>query len=565
MAIMEIANSRHPEYDADNSEWIKWRRAYNGGREFLTAYLQKLSSRELDEDFDIRKKLSYVPKYASAAINEIKNSIFQRMSDVIRTGGPDNLSRSILGELGGVDLQGSTMNTFMGTSVLLELLIMRKVGVLTDAPDDLGVTLQDKGDKHPFFTMYPRESILNWRYKMVGGVRRLISVLLAEDYETESGAMLTGSITTRYRLMTCQNNGTVKVDFYEKGDADPSESVILQMAEIPFHIFEIPYSLMQDVADYQIALMNLESSDISIAMKSNYPLYYEYYDPRTEPQYAKPPTTGGSDGTAVTQEASKTREVSIGGTQGRRVPKDLAAPGFINPASETLIVSMKKGDALKNDIYRMVNLNLENSARSAESKKEGLRTLESNLSFLGEVLQKGELVLGKFWCAFEGKTPDVMIAYPKNYDLKTADQRLEEADKYKKQMQSIPSVEFKRQIAKKIVRTLLGSETSYSVMQAIEREIEAAQTLTTDPDVIAAMHMEGLVAGEEASVAAGFSKGSFEKAKTEHAERLKLIADSQGGPENASPARGISDAGTSKGEKVGKKQRGNGKVGGGTK
>lgn len=549
----------HADYSDDCYEWEKWRLAYKGGRKFVTKYLQKLSSRELNEDFTTRSAMTYVPKYAAAAINEIKNSIYQRMIDVTRTGGADSFTSAVLGEIGGVDLCGTKMNTFMGSKVLLELLIMGKVGVLVDSPSDLGMTIKDKGRLHPFVTMYTRENILNWRYQILNGVRRLTSLLLSEKYDEETEYGLSSDCKKRYRLLQ-RLDGAVKVSFFMEEEEEPYEVHTLAIPEIPFHVFEIEYSLMQDVADYQIALMNLESSDISLAMKSNYPIYYEFFDPRYEQEFAKTPHSG--DGTAAEQNKSRTKEIAIGGTQGRRISKDLDAPGFINPSPETLTVSMKKGDAIKDDIYRLVNLNLENSARSAESKRESQRTLESSLSFLGTLLEDGELAIAEHWSQFEGSTSKTVIAYPGSYDLKSQAQRIEEAEKCGKLMKDIPSQTYKKELAKRIVRTMIGNDSTSDTIRKADAEIDSAMTMTTDPDTLVAMHEAGLVAGEEASVAAGFSKGSFEKAKAEHLERVKAIADAQGA---ADPARGVKDMGTSKGEKVGKPQRGNGKVGGGSK
>jgi hypothetical protein len=45
---------------------------------------------------------------------------------------------------------------------------------------------------------------------------------------------------------------------------------------------------MEDIADYQIALMNLESSDINYMLKSNFPFYVEQYDPRAEMNFGRP-------------------------------------------------------------------------------------------------------------------------------------------------------------------------------------------------------------------------------------------------------------------------------------
>lgn len=563
---MLISACLHPDYSENSLDWQKWRLAYLGGRTFIDRYLQQLSSRETSDDFLRRKNCTFVPKYAAAAINEIKNSIYQRMADVTRIGGPDTYVKACSGLVGGVDLQGTQMNAFIGTNVLLEMLLMRRVGVLVDAPADLGSTLLDKGDKHPFFTIYTVENIRSWKYELVSNVRTLVSVLLREYYEVESEYGLVSEKKERYRLLQLDPSGRVKVSFFEGEDlTTPVEITYLNLKKIPFHIFEIESSLMQDAADYQIALLNLESSDISMAMKGNYPFFYEYFDPKSDPEYSKGPSVPGGTGVAAAQNASKSREVAIGATQGRRYPIGLDAPGFVNPSPETLVVSMQKGENLKQDIYRIVNLTLENNARSAESKKESKSSLESGLSYLGLILQKGEMCLAEYWNNFENTSRAVTVKYPETYSLKTQQEKLDEADALTKQMNKIPSRKYKELLAKKIARILVGSETDYSTMREIEKEITDATTLTCDPEVLVAMHDAGMVSTEDAALAAGFTKASVEQAKKDHADRIKRIMDAQGGPQNASPAAGANDFGTSKGEKVGKPKRGDGKVGGRTK
>ncbi len=155
-----LIKSRYPWYLKSLSEWTKWRLTYEGGQAFINTYLHKLSSRESDPDFESRKAQTYCPAFAAAVVDEIKNSIYQRMPDIKRVGGSKTYQQACIGELYGVDLDSSSMNYYLGTETLTELLIMSKVGILIDNASDLGLTLQDKGNKHPYLGMYPIESIL---------------------------------------------------------------------------------------------------------------------------------------------------------------------------------------------------------------------------------------------------------------------------------------------------------------------------------------------------------------------------------------------------------------------
>ena len=552
-----ISQIKHPEYTEEYNDFCKWRSAYNGGRKFIDDYLKPLSRRETTDDFAARKQIAYVPKFAASAINKIKNAIYSRMTNVKRVGGPTSYHDACEGMLGGVDLNGSTMNMFMGTDVLIDLMIMRKVGVLVDAPQYEGKTLLDKGNGHPFVSMYQRENIRSWKWTFQGSRKVLTSLLLEEAVEIENEYGLPSGTTCRYRHMQLTNRG-VSVTFYAKDQKEPESQVVLSIPRIPFEFLEIPVSLMQDVSDYQAALMNIESSDISFVMKANYPFFYEYYNQKAEPEGMKVVAVPTADGTVADQQPARQREVATGATQGRRYPQGVDSPGFVNPSPETLEVSMKKGEQLKDDIYRLVNLNLENTARSAESKEKDEHTVEDSLSFFGLTLQKAEIRIGELWAMFEGSKAYPKVTYPEEYSLKSPEERNEEAEQLTKRKDDIPSDTYKKAVSKKIARLTVGTEVSASDWKKITSEIDSAETLTTNPDQVLADHEAGLVGDETASLARGYKKGEVEKARKDRAERIKLTLEAQGGPENASGARGAGEFGGASGadEKIGKPKRG---------
>jgi len=570
MAI-QINTVYHPDYSSGINEWQKWRLAYEGGAQFIQLYLTKLSNRETESDFTARKNIAYVPKFAAAAIDQIKNAIYQRMSDVVRSGGPTTYQDACKGLLGGVDLKGSMMDTFMGTDVLRELLVMKRVGILLDAPVYQGKTLLDKGDNHPYLTMYCSERIQSWNCVLENNICYLSSVLLSEDTCSENEYGLTDGLITRYRLMQRLPYGQgVKVTFFNPVYDDrtktttyqPQESYNLALSEIPFHIACIPVSLMQDVANYQISLMNVESSDIAFLMKANYPFFYEFYDIKAEPPLYKPVGVPGATGES-TDNASRPVERQSGASQGRKYPKGVEPPGFTNPNPETLKVSMAKEEQLKEDIFRLVNLNLQNAARSAESKIESQRTLESSLSFLGLILQKAEMCLGKLWAEFEGSDPPT-VTYPENYSLRSEAERQTEADTLSKAKNDSSSITYKKAIEKKIVRLRVGPDVSNKEWKTIETEIDSAKCFVTQPADIVAAHEEGLVDDVTAAVGLGFDKSVIEQAKKDRAEKIALTLEAQGGAQNRGASAGAPEFGgaSSSQEKDGLPKRGAAKGGG---
>src|SRR5271166_7102831 len=97
-------------------------------------YLKKFSKREYDIDFNDRLEMTPIPAFARLAINDVRNSIFQRMRDITRRGGSSSYQSAVAGLNLGVDKRGLNMNAFLGVKVLTDLLIMCRVGVSIDAP-----------------------------------------------------------------------------------------------------------------------------------------------------------------------------------------------------------------------------------------------------------------------------------------------------------------------------------------------------------------------------------------------------------------------------------------------
>ena len=555
----DVTESIHWRYSNSHEDWVKFRLTFEGGKKFIEQYMVKLSAREGTTDFKNRKDIAYCPNAAKAAIKDITQSIFQPMSDVIRAGGSDSYRSAINGEKGGVDYHGSSMSAFIGSEIINELLIIGKIGVLVDNHKDLGTTEADLQDKHPYLAAYKAEDILNWS---ISDQRKGFDALLLREFHEELDDFgLSAGIVKRFRYMRRMEDG-VLVQFFNE-DGDLINTVKLQIAKIPFVLFEIEDSLLRDISDYQIALMNMESSDISFSLKANFPFYYEYYDALMTPPGKKKPANPNATG-AESETTAKKEEIAVGGLHGRKIHKDFNPPGFINPDPDTLRVSMEKQQQIKDDIRALVNLNLATlnpRRQSAESKDHDTKSLEASLSFIALILQRGEQEIAELWVLFDGKTKSVRVTYPKNYSLKTEEDRRDEATELDKLADKVPSETFRREIKKKIAKALLSGAVTDEQMDKILKEIEDSEVLTSDPNMILSAHKEGLVDDITASTAIGFDgQKVVPKAKEDRAERIKLTMEAQGGPENASSSRGAPefDKGQddSSAEKDGKAKRG---------
>jgi hypothetical protein len=523
---------------ASYSDWQKYRYIEEGGDDFIAAYLESYSDRENTIDFDTRKSITPVPGFSAGAVNDIKNAIYQRMGGITRDGGSQLYQRVMRGQIGGVDLLGASMNFFIGNEVLSELLFMGKVGVYVDMPViEEESTLSDTQALHPYYYVYAAEDILNWRFSHRGSFLEFEALLLREKvlkYDEFSG--LPDEDYVRLRLLTVED-GEVWVRFYDESGNQidmegnsTTEAVTLGLKRIPFVLIELNRSLLTDIANHQIALLNMESSDVAYSLKSNFPFYIEEQDRIASP-HLKSDTSDGEDD----------HEVIVGGTTGRTYPKGATPPDFINPSSEPLQASMEKQKRLKEDIRTLVNLTLSSiqpKYASGTSKALDERGLESGLSFIGLILEHAERQLASYFAEYEGSEEIPTIKYPEQYALKTDEDRLNEAEKAYDVMIKLPSEKAQREMLKLITSGLLEAKISQEEMEQIIKQIEAAQYLSSEPGVIHKDHEKGLVSTMTASQARGYNaKKEVPQANIDHSARIARIKEAQ----SNDGARGVDD------------------------
>lgn len=572
-----VAKIQHPTYLADAINWRKWRATKEGGDYYLDTYLYKYQDEE-EEEFSKRKKISYIPAFAKMGVLEVRNSIYQRMADIIRTGGSSDYQTTIQGKNHGVDFLGSSMNTFMGVKVLEEMLFMQKVGIYVDMPVKRGNTVADNFGIRPYLYIYKVEDILSWTFDEKPGPNQFLSLLLRDwvmDYDHE--LMLPIGMVSRYRYYWIDpNDGYVYARFFdensneidlETGETVPDSTIRLNIKRIPFVYLDMGTSLLNDVANHQIALANLASSDMQYCIGANFPFYTEQYDPKSVATHLK-----GAFEDEVDEDTGE-KKVTVGTKRGRRYPKDTDRPEFISPPTEPLQASMEKQSQIKGEIRMLLNLALSSLATkmaSAESKSADQLPLESGLSYIGLLLEDGERQISEIWTLYEnnnenkGKTPT--IKYPTAYSLKTDEERFKEVDELNKLKASVPSNTFKKEVGKQIVHVMFRHKVDSTVISKIEKEIDAAEIPVINEMLIEKHVTIGILAPDDAATAMGYPEGTVEKAQEYQAKRLELIRKSQAPGEGAgaqenendmnSGARGVDDESVDpKGEAAAEKEK----------
>lgn len=536
-----IQNSVHPLYTIASDNWQKYRYIKDGGQEFIDEYLVKFSERETTTKFEARRKMAPNPSFAAGAITDVKNAIFQRMVDTTRLGGTDSFRQTMSGEYGGVDLKGANMNFFIGNDILPELLFMGKIGVYVDMPTiDPGSTLVDTETKHPYFYTYMAEDIRNWRLSQVGETSEFDLLLLRERVLTYDDFGLPEKDLARYRLLIRADGGVyVRFFSYDGKEIDvngePTDAPrFLEIPKIPFVTFELNHSLLTDIANHQIALLNLESSDVSYALLANIPHYIEQQSKMSSPHLKSVEDSGGME--------TNSREMEIGGMTGRSYAQGLDAPQFIHPSPEPLKASIDKQTQLKSDIRTLVQLalsDLQPKFASAASKEFDQHGLEAGLSYIGLVLEHGEQQLAEIYSNYEKSRDVAKITYPRRYSLKSDAERLEEAKKLQEIITTVPTKDGQKRISKLIIEKLFASKISQRELDALYTEIDAADYVTSDPETVLNDHERGLVSTLTASKARGYdAEKEVEQAKKDHAERIRRINEAQ---TSGDQSRGVQD------------------------
>jgi hypothetical protein len=572
----------------DHLEWEKWRLTYRGGRKYIDKFLEKIDRQENNKDFEVRKRMAPLPTFAKAALNDVRNAIFQRMRDIVRRDGSDQYLRAISGLDNGVDFRGSTMNAFMGNNVLTELLVMGRVGVYVDSPvinrDDGSMpSLADvrQSGFRPYLYLYQAEDILSWRCSKPEDQSEFQALLLRDTcLDFDQDTLLPLQAFERFRLLWIDSeDGLVRLQFLDgdghgiTADGRPeTEPTVLNLNRIPFVMPTIGDSLLRDVCQHQLALLNLASRDVAFAMKANFAFYIEQRDLRAVGDHLK--HNVNPDGTAEAGgQPNHLREIQVGTTQGRSYDLRADAPSFINPSSEPLESSMKLQAKLEGDIRRLVNLavaNLSSSRQSAESKSFDNQGLEAGLSFIGLVLESAERRVADFWASYESENVRsrqiATIKYPDRYSLKTDGERIDEAKNLTELIQQTPSTTARKELWKSILTILLGGRVSVDSMNEIFEQIDRAGFTTSDPDTIIRAVEAGLSGEATASLALGFNEDEVDKARVDHAARLIRINESQSaergstnengddGDDNPG-ARGITDLDPDKGKGSASKER----------
>ena len=535
---------RHPEYSESISDWVKWRLCYNGGEEFKDQYLFKYSKREEDDDFASRKLLTYVPGHARAVINIIRNAIAAKLPEVKREGNDTYLDMMLTN----VDLHQSSMNSFVALEIVPLLLVQGKNYVVIDAPlARPGATLAEDSSR-PFLFTIGAEDVLSWnRDDNTGDLTAILMRLHQEQVDKTTG--LITSIGECFRFMqwipegktarVIQPDGSmmeqggpgVFVRTCNKSGEDMEPPRMLRISKIPVVEFRLVDSIMGEIADHQIALLNLTSTDMDQLWRGNFPLYTQQ---RTAGQRTIQPRGQKAKGTTGNPDRNDSKDNEKRQRQGvaKGVIYEDERPGWIAPGVDNLRVSMEKQQLIAQEIRVLVDLALTNISvkameQSGKSKLADRVGQEAGLIHIGNVLETGEKDIAISIHEFLGDTTTTStVIYPATYSIKTQEERLAEAEELKKSRNSTRSPLYQKEIDKRIAEVILKPLVTAETLTTIQAEIDDQPWFDDDTDrarIIQGDNLQGLIDTKDASALRGYPEGSAEKATAERVARAAAI------------------------------------------
>jgi len=524
MDYTKLITIEHPDYTYMASQWQKFRDVMEGGPAFIEKYLVQFSSRETAPEFAERKAISYCAAYVKSNLFKIKNAMFQRFSDIKRSGGSASYQNAVTGLNFGVNGAGLSMNTFVAKYLVEELLVMKRVGVYVDKdPLHDSTTLADTKGSSPYLYPYSTEYIKSWSVNEKNELTAVLLVDAVDDIELDSGLIMGIKEQYRYLRLLPDGAGVSAVLLDAKGVL--LEETVLEIPRIPFVFFELSQSLLQDVADYQVALTNLGSSDMSYSLKANFPFYTEQFNAITTMPHIKDGSDAAEDtaGTAAGAKENVDKQIKVGVTKGRRYDKGLERPGFINPSPEPLAISMEKQRKLEKDIEVLMGINL-----AVVGTGQDVLSPEAGLSFVAMVLEAGENEIAKIWNLYNGsKKKSAIVEYPDRFYLISDEDRRKEADDLSDLLPKMPSKTFQREATKRIADLVMGSKMSSESKDKILQELDSAEVIVIDPKVITEDMENGLLGAELASTARGYPDGQVEEAGKDRAKRAAAVALAQ--------------------------------------
>ena len=221
---------RHPDYEKRSPQWVIMRDVMEGDDAIKAkgeTYLPRPSTAH--HKYDMYEDMQYNRFKERGIFTNFTAQIHDCLHGMIESR-PANIDvpQNMKGDkfLTNVDFQGNSADQFFSDS-LDDVLATGFGGVLVDLPKvdpNMSVKQAEKQQVRPYLSYYNAESIVNWKYKTVKGIKTLVLVVLEEEVDAAEDEFA-HTKAKRYRVLSLVNR-VYTVTIYTETKDDKGKSVI---------------------------------------------------------------------------------------------------------------------------------------------------------------------------------------------------------------------------------------------------------------------------------------------------------------------------------------------------
>lgn len=233
--------TQHPEYTKRSRQWELMRDVIEGDdaiKEAGEKYLPRPSTaHECFDKYEVMqyeafKNRSIFTNY-TAQIKDCLHGMIESRPAKIEV--PQNMKGGFF--LDNVDYQGNSADQFFSDS-LDDVLTTGFGGILVDLPavnPNMSKAEAEKRKIRPYLSYYKAESIINWKFKVINGIKKLSLVVLKEDVDKAEDPF--SHVTEKqFRVLSLDKDGLYTIQIYSYQKNDMGEEKIEPGKVLPFTI-----------------------------------------------------------------------------------------------------------------------------------------------------------------------------------------------------------------------------------------------------------------------------------------------------------------------------------------
>lgn len=286
--------TRHPEYQKRIKQWTIMRDVIEGSdaiKAKKTEYLPMASSaKDRPDKYEWRAYNNFLFRADftdfTAQIKDVLHGMIENRPAKMEV--PKELK--LKGIISNINLRGDSADQFF-SDCLDDCLVTGFGGILPDIPkvtEDISVKQAEANGIRPYLTYYKAEAIINWKYRLVNGVKKLALVVLEEDVEANDDNFSHETLKQWRVLRLTKENKCVQEIYRTVKDKSGNEaemkvdSILMTVKEEPIDYIPfimLPFGEPVKPILYDIALLNIshyvKTADLNAANhKTALPMAY---------------------------------------------------------------------------------------------------------------------------------------------------------------------------------------------------------------------------------------------------------------------------------------------------